>query len=184
VTPETIHIPSAGEQLEALLYLPDGPGPHPCVVLAGGWCYVKELVQPLFAETFATVGLAALVFDYRSFGGSSGEPRQHIDPWAQIEDYRNALSYLETRDDVDANRLCAWGISYSGGHVLILGALDARVRAICSIVPVVDGWDNLRISHGTVSFRALQAALRNARHRPAEGSRGAALRRTSDSRLD
>ena len=83
----------------------------------------------------------------------------------QIEDYRNALSYLQSRDDVDAERLAAWGISYSGGHVLILGALDERVRAICSIVPVIDGWDNLRLGHGTVSFRALRAALVEARTR-------------------
>jgi alpha-beta hydrolase superfamily lysophospholipase len=165
VTPETIRIPSAGEELEALLFLPSTPPPHPFVVMAGGWCYVKELVQPLFAEVFAESGLGAVIFDYRTFGGSSGEPRQHIDPWLQIEDYRNALSYLQSRDDVDDDRLAAWGISYSGGHVLILGALDDRVRAVCSIVPVIDGWDNLRLSHGTVSFRALNAALREARTR-------------------
>jgi alpha-beta hydrolase superfamily lysophospholipase len=131
--------------------------------MGGGWCYVKELAQPRFAEVFAETGLSALILDYRGFGGSGGEPRLHIDPWAQIEDYRAALSYLEGREDVDADRLGAWGISYSGGHVLILGALDRRVRAVCSVVPVIDGWDNLRLSHGTVSFRTLLAALHDAR---------------------
>lgn len=133
--------------------------------MAGGWCYVKELAQPRFAEALVKNGFAVLIFDYRGFGGSSGEPRQHIDPWRQIEDYRNTLSYLETREDVDSERLAVWGISYSGGHALILGALDSRVRAVCSIVPVIDGWDNLRLGHGTVSFRVLQAALRDARQR-------------------
>jgi dienelactone hydrolase len=163
VTGEQTRIPSGTEELEALLFLPSGQPPHPFVVMAGGWCYVKELVQPLFAQVFAAAGLGALIFDYRTFGGSTGEPRQHIDPWNQIEDYRNAVSYLETRSDVDKGRIAAWGISYSGGHVLILGALDPRIRAICSIVPVIDGWDNLRISHGTVSFRILLAALAEAR---------------------
>lgn len=161
----TIRFASAGEELEALLYLPPRDGPHPCVVMAGGWCYVKELTQPHFARVFCEQGLAALIFDYRSFGGSSGEPRRHIDPWGQIEDYRNALSYLEGRPDVDSDRLASWGISYSGGHVLVLGAIDERVRAVCSLVPVIDGWDNLRLSHGTVSFRVLRAALREARTR-------------------
>lgn len=165
IEPETIRIPSGEEELEALLYLPEGDGPHPAIVLAGGWCYVKELAQPLFAEVFAERGFASLVVDYRHFGGSSGEPRRHIDPWRQIEDYRNAISYMARRDDVDAERIGAWGISYSGGHVLILGALDERVRAICSVVPVIDGWDNLRLSHGTVSFRTLRAALAEARDR-------------------
>ncbi len=162
-SPLTLSIPSDGEQLDARLYLPSRPGPHPAVVLAGGWCYVKEIAQPLFAQVFADNGLAALLIDYRNFGGSTGEPRRHIDPWDQIDDYRNAVSYLETRDDIDHGRIGAWGISYSGGHVLILGAIDDRVRAVCSVVPVIDGWDNLRISHGTVSFRVLLDALAQAR---------------------
>ncbi|MDO8209558.1 alpha/beta hydrolase [Conexibacter sp. CPCC 206217] len=163
--PLSLTIPSHGESLDALLYLPAGEGPHPAVVLAGGWCYVKEVAMPLFGEVLADNGIAALLVDYRGFGGSTGEPRRHIDPWAQLEDYRNAISYLETRADVDAERLGAWGISYSGGHALILGATDPRVKAICSVVPVIDGWDNLRTSHGTVSLRALNAALAAARTR-------------------
>lgn len=163
--PETVTIPSEGEQLEALLYLPDGEGPHPAVVLAGGWCYVKELAQPTFAEAFRDAGFVAVVFDYRHFGGSGGEPRRHIDPWRQIEDYRNAISWIAGRDDVDGDRIGVWGISYSGAHALVLGALDPRVRALCSVVPVIDGWDNLRLSHGTVSLRALLGALERARTR-------------------
>ncbi|RSN09197.1 hypothetical protein DMB42_17935 [Nonomuraea sp. WAC 01424] len=165
MTPTPATVPSEGEQLSGLLYLPDGPGPHPAVVLAGGWCYVKEVAQPLFAEVFAQSGIAALVIDYRYFGESTGEPRRHIDPWKQIEDYRNAVSFLQAREDVDAGRIGAWGISYSGGHVLILGAVDARVRAVCSVVPVIDGYDNLRLAHGTVSFRVLRKALETARQR-------------------
>jgi alpha-beta hydrolase superfamily lysophospholipase len=165
VSPLSVTVPSAGEQLDARLYLPTDSGPHPTVVLGGGWCYVKEVALPLFAEVFAESGFAALTIDYRTFGGSTGQPRRHIDPWAQIEDYRNAISWLARRDDIDGDRIGAWGISYSGGHVLILGALEDRVRAVCSVVPVIDGWDNLRLSHGTVSFRALQKALKEARSR-------------------
>jgi dienelactone hydrolase len=165
IEPEVVRVPSAGEELEGLLFMPAGDGPHPCVVLAGGWCYVKELAQPDFARVFAEAGIAALIVDYRTFGGSTGEPRQHIDPWAQIEDYRNAISFVSRRDEIDGDRIGVWGISYSGGHVLILGALDPRVRAVCGVVPVIDGWDNLRLSHGTVSFRVLQAALAEARAR-------------------
>jgi uncharacterized protein len=162
---ERVEFRSGGETLVADLYLPEGDGPHPCVVLGGGWCYVKELVQPSYARVFAERGFAALVFDYRYMGGSTGEPRQHIDPWQQIEDYRNAISYMESRDDVDAARIGAWGISYSGGHVLILGALDARVRAICGVVPTVDGYQNMRLAHGTLGFRRLLAALSEARRK-------------------
>jgi fermentation-respiration switch protein FrsA (DUF1100 family) len=163
--PQTVEIHSGGERLSALLYLPDGPGPHPAVVLGGGWCYVKELVQPMYASVFARNGIAALIFDYRCMGASTGEPRQHIDPWQQIEDYRNAVSYMESRPEVDAERIGAWGISYSGGHVMILGALDPRVRVVCGVVPTVDGWQNMRLAHGTLGFRRLQQAILDARRK-------------------
>ena len=130
--PLDVEFKSAGTTIRAHLYLPAGPGPHPVVVMAGGWCYVKELVQPEYARVFAAAGVAALVFDYRGFGTSDGEPRQHIDPWAQIEDYKNALSYVETRPELNAARIGLWGISYSGGHVLIVAATDPRVQCVVS----------------------------------------------------
>src|SRR5688500_8827854 len=106
VEPELIELRSAGERVEALWYpAQDVDGPAPAVVLAGGWCYVKEIVQPRYASAFAEAGMHALLFDYRRLGGSGGEPRQHLDPHDQLEDYKNALSYLESRDDVDAGQL-------------------------------------------------------------------------------
>lgn len=163
--PQAVEIECGGERLAALLYLPEGAGPHPAVVLGGGWCYVKELVQPMYATVFARNGIAALIFDYRHMGASSGKPRQHIDPWQQIEDYRTAVSYMEARPEVDGERIGAWGISYSGGHVMILGALDDRVRVVCGVVPTVDGWQNMRLAHGTLGFRRLQEAILAARRK-------------------
>lgn len=156
---ETVKFLSEGIELEALWFEPDTPGPHPTIVMAGGWCYVKELVQPRYAKAFASAGFASLIFDYRGFGGSGGDIRQHLDAWGQIEDYRNALSYVETLDQVDSERLAIWGISYSGGHVLITGALDPRVKAIVSIVPVIDGYETMRRAHGTMGFRVLRSAV-------------------------
>jgi hypothetical protein len=37
-----------------------------------------------------------------------------------------------------------WGSSYSGGHVLVLAAIDRRVKAAVSQVPLVSGYDNIR----------------------------------------
>jgi pimeloyl-ACP methyl ester carboxylesterase len=123
--------------------------------MAGGWCYTKEIVMPDYAEHFTREGIACLLFDYRNFGESDGTPRQHLDPWLQIEDYRNAISYAETLEVVDSHRIGVWGISYSGGHVLIVGALDPRVKVIVSNIPVVDGGKNLRIGHGEERYRQL-----------------------------
>jgi hypothetical protein len=66
------------------------------------------------------------VFDNRNFGASDGEPRQKIDPWRQVRDYRDAITYAETVEETDADRIGIWGSSYSGGHVLVVGAIDRR----------------------------------------------------------
>jgi uncharacterized protein len=154
-----VSFPSGGETVRGDLYLPSGTGPFPAVVMAGGWCYVKELRQPRYAEAFAAKGIAALVFDYRRLGASDGEPRQHLDPWDQIEDYQNAISYLEGRTDVDSERIGAWGISYSGGHVLILAAVEPRTKAIVSNVPVVKGYETMWRVHGSEGLRRLQRLI-------------------------
>jgi uncharacterized protein len=150
-----IEFASEGTTCRGWLFLPDGDGPFPAVALAGGWCYVRELIMPYYAQAFAEAGIAALVFDYRNLGVSAGEPRQHLDPWAQIRDYRNALNFLERRAEIDASRLAVWGISYSGGHALILGATDPRVKCLVSQIPVVDGYENMRRAHGSIGYRRL-----------------------------
>ena len=168
---EEVEFLSEGTVVRGWYYAPSGDGPHPAVVLAGGWCYVRELVMPYYAEVFAAQGIGALVFDYRNLGVSDGEPRQHLDPWMQIRDYQNAISYLETRTDVDADRLGAWGISYSGGHVIVLAATDPRVKSIVSQIPVVDGYRNMRRVHGTMGYRKLWSRIledRNLRYQDAD----------------
>jgi hypothetical protein len=130
-------------------------------------------VQPHFAQRFAAAGLAAVLFDYRNLGSSDGARRQHLDPNMQIEDYRNAISFAETLEEVDASRIGAWGLSYSGGHVLVVGATDPRVRCVSSQIPVVDGYRNMRRVHGTIGFRRFeQLLLEDRRRRFATGEDG------------
>ena len=112
--------------------------------MAHGFSAVKEMYLDSFAEVFAAAGLNVLVFDNRGFGASDGEPRQEIDPWAQVRDYRDAITYLSTVPEVDPKRIGIWGSSYSGGHVLVVAAIDRRVKAVVSQVPLISGHDNLR----------------------------------------
>jgi predicted acyl esterase len=127
--------------------------------MAGGWCYVKELIQPEYAQFFVDAGVAVLTFDYRNLGESEGEPRQHINPWEQIYDIINGVTYVSMRQDVDAERVGVWGISYAGGHVFPVAALDPRVKTIFSIVPVLDGWYNTLRANSNVGLRSLWALI-------------------------
>ena len=49
MTTQAVEFRSGGEVVRGDLYLPEGDGPFPVVVMAGGWCYVKELRQPQYA---------------------------------------------------------------------------------------------------------------------------------------
>ena len=75
-----------------------------------------------FAQAFAAAGLDALVFDYRNFGASTGEPRQLIDWRRHRDDYRAAIAYARGLEGVDPDRIVLWGTSYSGGHVVAVAA--------------------------------------------------------------
>ena len=140
-----VEFDAEGVTLRGWLYVPDGAaGPVPTIVMAHGFSAVKEMYLDRFAETFAEAGLGALVFDNRNFGASGGEPRQEIDPWEQVRDYRHAISYASTRPEVDADRIGIWGSSYSGGHVLVVGAIDRRVKCVVGQVPLISGHRNAR----------------------------------------
>lgn len=136
-----IEFDAEGTRLRGWLYTPEGAaGPTPGVVMAHGFTAVKEMYLDRYAEVFAAAGLAVLVFDHRNFGASDGAPRGEIDPVAQHRDYRHAVSFARTLPEIDPGRIGIWGTSYSGGHVLVVGALDRRVRCVVSQVPAISGY--------------------------------------------
>jgi fermentation-respiration switch protein FrsA (DUF1100 family) len=139
-----IEFDAEGVTLRGWFYPAEGAsGAAPTIVMAHGFSAVKEMYLDAYAEVFAAAGLNALVFDNRNFGASDGEPRQEIDPWAQVRDYRHAITYAGTLSESD-DRIGVWGSSYSGGHVLVVAAIDRRVKAVVCQVPMVSGHDNFR----------------------------------------
>jgi uncharacterized protein len=126
--------------LRGWLVTPDGPGPHPAITMAHGFAGVKEHGLERFARSFAEAGFVVLVHDHRGFGASDGSPRFDVDPWVQIADWRRAISFLESQPEVDADRIGLWGTSYAGGHAIVLGATDRRLRAVVAQVPTISGY--------------------------------------------
>jgi fermentation-respiration switch protein FrsA (DUF1100 family) len=134
-----------GTTLRGWHYLPDQRSRRvPTIVMAHGFSAVKEMYLDKFAEAFAAAGFGALVFDNRNFGESEGNPRQEIDPWQHVRDYRDAITFAETLEETDPARIGIWGSSYSGGHVLVVGAIDRRVKCVASQVPLISGHRNAR----------------------------------------
>jgi hypothetical protein len=140
-----VEFDAEGVTLRGWFYPAEGStGTAPTIVLAHGFSAVKEMYLDKYADLFSANGLNALVFDNRNFGDSDGTPRQEIDPWAQVRDYRHAITYATTLPETDASRIGVWGSSYSGGHVLVVAAIDRRVKAVVAQVPLISGYDNVR----------------------------------------
>lgn len=130
----TLHLPEQEDQARA-----------PVIVQGPGW--LERACSPIserFHESFAAGGYAVLQFDYRGFGKSEGEPGL-IRPDEQITDIINALTFVETRQDLDPNRIALFGSGGTGGgNAIYVAAYDERVKCVILDNAVADGADWLR----------------------------------------
>jgi uncharacterized protein len=114
------------------------------MVMASGIGGTRDSALEPFAEAFAEAGLDVLLFDYRNFGASTGEPRQLGWPPRHRDDYRAAVAFARGLEGVDPDRILLWGTSWSGGHVVYVAAEDHRIAAVISQIPDLDGLRTLR----------------------------------------
>ncbi|MCU0550525.1 MAG: lysophospholipase [Leptolyngbya sp. Prado105] len=129
---------SEGEKLVGNLYLPatyKAGDKLPAVIVTGAWMTIKEQMPALYAQRLAQQGFAALAFDFRTFGESGGKLRNFESPTAKIEDIKNAISYLQTVDAVDGNRIAGLGVCASAGYMTTVAAEDDRLKALITVAP-------------------------------------------------
>ena len=149
-----------GSTCRGTLYLPGGNDDDPpVVVMAPGLGAERSFGYPAVAERFADAGYAALLFDYRGFGGSDGDS-QAINPARQRADYAAAIDRLDEVDEVGRERVL-WGASLSAGHVLTLAAERRDVDAVIAVVPLLDARSTVRSRGGEYVLRASVTGLRD-----------------------
>lgn len=144
-TRQDVRIPAGGEHLAAYLYRPRDTGANTaCVVMAHGFSATRDDALPGYAEAFCDAGYVVVLFDYRHFGASTGEPRQLLDIAEQREDYHTVVAWARHLDGVDPDRIVLWGSSFSGGHVLAVAAQDPRIVAVIAQAPMTNAIAALR----------------------------------------
>lgn len=136
---QDIQFLSGGVTCRGWLYLPDTDERRPVIVMGHGLGAVKEMRLDAFAERFRAAGYACLVFDYRHFGASDGEPRQLLDIERQRTDWTAAVAFARSLPEVDGRRVVLWGSSFGGGHVIVMGARLPGIAAVISQCPFTDG---------------------------------------------
>lgn len=170
---EDVSFFSEGSRLSGLWRTPDAQvGVMRTIVQGPGWLGLKDAkLYVRYHEALTEAGFGVLVFDYRGFGDSEGD-RNSLSPSGQVRDLANAVTYLTTREDVDADAIGVFGSGGTGGgNPILLAATDSRIKAVVSQLPVADGADwlhRMRQEHEWISF--LQALDEDRRDRVRTGA--------------
>ncbi len=133
----------------------------PAIVMAHGFGSPRALRLYAYAEQFVAAGYAAVVFDYRGFGDSDGEPRQLLDISMQHADWKAALAFARALPGIDADKIVAWGTSFGGGHVLTVAGRGEPLAAVIAQVPHVSGPAAMRATGLASSLRIAPYAIRD-----------------------
>jgi hypothetical protein len=88
--------------------------------------------------------------------------RTRLLPLKMVEDYRNAISFLQGEPGIDRDRIGVWGSSFAGGHSLVTAALDARVKAVVIQIPGIGG-KNVKPGPYLLEGKLLEDAIKRAR---------------------
>lgn len=162
---------SRGVELAGVLYRPDTETDGmPGIVLCQGYTGTKEMFLPILAQAFTEAGCTSLIFDYAGWGESQGE-KGTLFPLQQVEDIRNALTFLSAQERVDRDRLGLYGTSFGGANVVHVAAADPRVKCIVASLAIGNGARWLRSLRRLWEWRAFLTLIEDdRRERTATGA--------------
>jgi hypothetical protein len=149
---------SQGEKLVGTLFVPEGEGRRPALVIDGPLTSVKEQVASNYGRALAERGFVALAFDHRHFGESGGEPRQLESPPKKIEDIQDAVAFLSSLAEVDADRIGAVGVCAGGGYMAGAVAREPRIKAWGAVAGFFHDAEKQREWMGAGYDKALEGA--------------------------
>jgi uncharacterized protein len=156
-----LSIPCRETHIAAWHYRAAGNGPRPCIIMAPGFGLVRSARLPAYAERFCAAGFDVVLFDYRYFGASGGEPRQLLSFDAQLEDWAVVVKFARTLPQVNPENILLWGTSFSGGHVLLTAARDRSIAGVVAQIPFVDAIAVVRSLGVAAVLRLTVAAMRD-----------------------
>lgn len=159
---KNIQFYSEGNLIKGILYIPENVNINnkcSAIILCHGFAGIKEFLLPNFAEKFCQNGYAVLTFDYRGFGESEGT-RGKLSPKEQIIDIRNAITFLQTIEEINSESIGLWGTSYGGANAIIASSIDKRIKCLSVQLTFGNGerviTDNLTIEEKDRLYETIQ----------------------------
>ena len=138
---EKVTFKSGELTLSGVVHLPDditNAEQRPAVLVLHGFGSRKSagnVTGP--TNMFVKWGYVVLRFDMRGCGESEGLPG-HLLCLEQVDDTRAAITFIQSRPEVDPNRVAVVGSSFGAAVAVYTGGVDERVSAVISS----GGWGN------------------------------------------
>lgn len=146
---------------------------RPCIIISHGLSCIKEMgLDEVASRYVASLQLNVLVYDHRGFGSSDTSmhaPRQEINTYQQASDLRDAITYIQLRDEVDKDKIALWGYSLAAALSVYVAAIDKRVKAVIAVGPSLDGSEIVKRLAPPHSLNAMQALFETDRLARAQG---------------
>ena len=102
-------------------------------------CVIDMLGLPTTAAAFQAGGITTLIYDSRGAGISDGVPRNDINPFCQVDDLSDALTFLASHSSIDSRQgIGLWGMSLSATVAMTTAALDRRARFVIAVCPATE----------------------------------------------
>lgn len=140
----------------------------PAIIVEGPWTQVKEQIGYLYGGKLAENGFAALAFDSRFWGESGGEPRFFESPQAKVQDLKNAVSFLQTAEAVDRDKIGGLGVCFGASYMALLAAEDNRLKSLATVAAWLHDPESIKNLYGAEGYEKKMQAGEAARQKFAE----------------
>lgn len=150
-TKKNVTFKSEDATLVGHLYYPAGYDKgisYPAVVVSGSWTTVKEQMAGLYAKKLAEQGFITLAFDFRNFGESGGTPRFYESPALKVVDIKNAVSFLETLQEVENSSIGAFGVCAGSMYTLMAASEDKRIKSVVTAASWLHDAEAVKLFYG------------------------------------
>jgi len=170
---ERVQFTSSGLKLSGLLQLPPdykrGERRAAFLVMHGFGSNKQSEGMRIAADLYASLGYAALRFDFRGCGESEGT-RGRVICLEQVDDARAALEFLRDRPEIDPQRIAVYGHSFGAAVAVYAAGVESRFAACISSGGWGDGMKKFRKQHESPeAWARFSQMLERGREKAAKG---------------
>jgi dienelactone hydrolase len=140
---------SEGIELKGILRSPANRDEKlPVIIIAPSWINVKEQFASIYGERLAQRGYHTLTIDFRNYGESGGEPRNYEVPLDKVTDLKNAVLYVESLQEVDADKIYLAGICAGAGHTVLASIDNPKVKKLALVASWLHDAEGVKLFYG------------------------------------